>query len=81
MRAIENHRWVLRSTNTGVTAVINPYGKVIAAAPRHIRTALHAGFAYEHDITFYTAHGDIFAYLCAFITALAFACGLKRKIN
>ena len=81
MRAIENHRWVLRSTNTGVTAVINPYGQVVAAAPRHIRTALHASFAYEHDITFYTAHGDIFAYLCAFITALAFACGLKRKIN
>ena len=62
MRAIENHRWVLRATNTGVTAAINPYGRVTAAAPRHIRTALRAGFAYEHDLTFYTAHGDLFAY-------------------
>ena len=25
MRAIENHRWVLRATNTGVTAAINPW--------------------------------------------------------
>lgn len=81
MRAIENHRWVLRSTNTGVTAVIDPYGRVTASVPRHIRTALHAGFGYEHDITFYTAHGDLFAYLCALITALAFASSFKPKIN
>jgi apolipoprotein N-acyltransferase len=81
MRAIENHRWVLRSTNTGVTAVIDPYGRVTASVPRHIRTALHAGFGYEHDITFYTAHGDLFAYLCALITALAFAYSFKPKIN
>lgn len=81
MRAIENHRWVLRSTNTGVTAVINPYGRVTASAPRHIRTALHAGFGYEHDITFYTAHGDLFAYFCALITALAFAFSLKPRMN
>ncbi|MEO6802353.1 MAG: apolipoprotein N-acyltransferase, partial [Granulicella sp.] len=28
MRAVENHRWILRSTNTGVTAAIDPYGRV-----------------------------------------------------
>jgi apolipoprotein N-acyltransferase len=81
MRAIENHRWVLRATNTGVTAAIDPYGRVTAAAPRHIRTALQAGFAYEHEITFYTAHGDLFAYACAFITALAFAFSVKPRMN
>ena len=77
MRAIENHRWVLRATNTGVTAVINPYGQVTASAPRHIRTALHAGFGYEHDITFYAAHGDLFAYLCALLTALVLILSLS----
>ena len=40
MRAIENHRWILRATNTGVTAAINPYGRVTAAAPRHQRTSI-----------------------------------------
>jgi len=39
MRAIENHRWVLRATNTGVTAAIDPYGRVITSTPRHIRTS------------------------------------------
>jgi len=68
MRAIENHRWILRSTNTGVTAAIDPAGRVTVSAPRHIRTSLHAVFGYESDTTFYTAHGDLFAYACALIT-------------
>ncbi len=79
MRAIENHRWVLRATNTGVTSVIDPYGRVVLAAPRHILTSLRAGFNYEHDTTFYAAHGDLFAYLCALITTLALASTQLRK--
>jgi apolipoprotein N-acyltransferase len=80
MRAIENHRWILRATNTGVTASIDPYGRVVVSAPRHVRASLRAGFDYEHDVTFYAAHGDLFAYLCAFFTALGFGLSLFRKI-
>ncbi|MDE1175445.1 MAG: apolipoprotein N-acyltransferase [Edaphobacter sp.] len=79
MRAIENHRWVLRATNTGVTASINPYGRVVEAAQRHIRTSIRVGFGYEHDVTFYAAHGDLFAYLCALVTAAAAWTGLRRR--
>jgi apolipoprotein N-acyltransferase len=68
MRAVENHRWVLRATNTGVTAVIDPNGRVTFAIPRHIRSSLRAGFNYEHDLTFYAVHGDVFAWLCAGVT-------------
>ena len=78
MRAIENHRWVLRATNTGITASIDPYGRVVASAPRHIRTSLRVGFGYEHDITFYAAHGDLFAYLCSLVTALGLGFSLAR---
>ena len=42
MRAVENNRWLLRDTNTGITAVIDPYGRVVAEAPRNQRTALQA---------------------------------------
>ena len=80
MRAIENHRWILRSTNTGVTAAINPYGRVTAAAPRHQRTSIRVHFGYEHDLTFYAAHGDLFAYACAFVTALCLVFSLRRRI-
>ncbi|HYA95768.1 MAG TPA: apolipoprotein N-acyltransferase [Terriglobales bacterium] len=72
MRAIENQRWVLRSTDTGITVSIDPYGRVVSRAPRHVRTTLEAPFALESDTTFYTRHGDWFAWGCAIISLLAF---------
>jgi len=79
MRAIENHRWVLRATNTGVTASIDPYGRVVMAAPRHIRTSLRVGFDYERDVTFYAAHGDLFAYFCSLMTMAGLGLALLRR--
>jgi apolipoprotein N-acyltransferase len=64
MRAIENRRWLLRDTNSGITAAIDPYGTVRQSIPRHQTDALPAEFAFRNDITFYTAHGDLFAWLC-----------------
>ncbi len=71
MRAIENRRWLLRDTNTGITESIDPYGNVRATAPRHQRLALALPFAYTSDLTFYTRHGDLFAWLCTALTAAA----------
>ena len=71
MRAVENNRWLLLDTNTGVTAVIDPNGRITAGAPRKIRTALPAPYALVNATTFYTRHGDWFAYLCAIISMAA----------
>jgi apolipoprotein N-acyltransferase len=71
MRAVENARWLLRDTNTGVTAFIDPLGRVVDSVPRKIRTAVTAPYALSSVTTFYTRHGDWFAYLCAIIFAVA----------
>jgi apolipoprotein N-acyltransferase len=68
MRAIENDRWLLSATDTGVTASIDPWGRVVAQIPRKERTALIAPYALTSVTTFYTRHGDWFAYLCAIIS-------------
>jgi apolipoprotein N-acyltransferase len=68
MRAIENRRWILRDTNNGVTAVIDPYGRVRQSIQRHQVDALPAQFGFRDDVTFYTAHGDIFGWLCVFLS-------------
>lgn len=78
MRAIENHRWVLRATNTGVTAAIDPFGRVTQAAPRHVRTSLAVRFGYEHDLTFYTRYGDWWAYLCVAVTIASLGAAFSR---
>ena len=69
MRAIENDRWLLSATNTGVTASIDPYGRTVARLPRKERGALVAPYALTSVTTFYTRHGDWFAWLCAIISA------------
>jgi apolipoprotein N-acyltransferase len=68
MRAVENRRWLLRDTNTGITTIIDPYGRLTASIPRHALAALAAKYGYRDDLTFYTVHGDVFAYLCGIIT-------------
>jgi apolipoprotein N-acyltransferase len=68
MRAIENGRWLLSATNTGMTASIDPFGRIVAATPRKVRTALAAPYALGTGTTFYTRHGDWFAYVCAIIS-------------
>jgi apolipoprotein N-acyltransferase len=69
MRAVENGRWLLLATNTGITASIDPYGRIVAATPRNVRAALAAPYGLISSTTFYTRHGDWFAYLCAIISA------------
>lgn len=68
MRAIENRRWILRDTNNGVTAAIDPYGTVRQSIPRHTTDALVAQYGFNARTTFYTEHGDVFAWLCAILS-------------
>jgi apolipoprotein N-acyltransferase len=68
MRAIENDRWILSTTDTGVTGSIDPAGRVAARIPRKERLALVAPYALSSVTTFYTRHGDWFAFACAIIS-------------
>jgi apolipoprotein N-acyltransferase len=68
MRAIENRRWILRDTNNGVTAAIDPYGRVRQSIPRHVEDALPAEYGFRDDVTFYTEYGDVFAWVCALVS-------------
>jgi apolipoprotein N-acyltransferase len=85
MRAIENRRWILRDTNTGVTAVIDPYGRVRQSIPRHQADALPAGYGFRDDVTFYTAHGDVFGWCCAILSlgvvGGALLASLRREVQ
>jgi len=73
LRAVENRRFLLRATNDGITAVIDPYGRVRGRLPRHQVAVLAERFDYLAARTFYTAHGDVFAWLCVAIAAATVA--------
>jgi apolipoprotein N-acyltransferase len=78
LRAIENHRFLLRATNDGITVLIDPYGRILERLSRHETQVLAGDFGYLTGRTFYTAYGDVFAWLCVAATAaliLAVAAG------
>jgi apolipoprotein N-acyltransferase len=77
MRAIENRRWLLRDTNNGVTAAIDPYGRVRQSIPRHAVDALPAQYGFRDDVTFYTQHGDVFGWLCVCLSVGSLAIAAK----
>ncbi len=72
MRAAENHRWIVRVTNNGITAAIDPAGQVHDQQPayREIAAILHYGE--EQSLTLYTRWGDWFIYTCVLLLFSAF---------
>jgi apolipoprotein N-acyltransferase len=64
MRAVENRRWLIRSTNDGITAVIDPAGKIDERLPMYQETTAAVHFAFRGGTTFYTNFGDWFAWGC-----------------
>ena len=73
MRAIENGRWILRATNDGVTAAIDPAGRLRARLPSYEQGALTVGFDYETALTGYARWGEWFWLLTLAVSAAALA--------
>jgi apolipoprotein N-acyltransferase len=64
MRAAENRRWLLRPTNNGITAAIDPAGRLAQRAPEFEPAAVRMQFDWTSGTTPYTRWGDWFAWLC-----------------
>jgi apolipoprotein N-acyltransferase len=79
MRAAENRRWILRATNDGITATIDPAGRLFRDLPPYIQGAARTGYSWIAATTFYGRHGDWFVLLCALIAAVGLAAAALVK--
>jgi len=70
VRAVENRRWLVRDTNSGITAAIDPYGNVTRALQRDTRAAADLPYDFRADKTLYTRFGDWFAWMCVGVSAI-----------
>ena len=75
MRAAENRRWILRAANDGITAAIDPSGRVRSTLPLFVEATSAVRFNYETAQTFYTRHGDWFPVLCGLLAAACLTAG------
>ena len=66
LRAIETHREIARSANSGISAHINARGDVLEDTLYGDRTALYSKIKLYDHITFYSRSGDLISRLCIF---------------
>ena len=64
MRAAENARWIVRATNDGITAAVDPAGRVTQRLPSFAETAGALGYSYRKELTLYSRFGDWFGWSC-----------------
>jgi len=79
MRAIEEGRYLVRSANTGISGIVDPYGRVLERSDIFQRATLVGEARFLTTSTFYARHGDVAAYASVLATAalLAFARRVK----
>ncbi len=82
LRSIETARPMVTSTNTGITAAIDPHGRVLAALPPHRSGVLPVTVQGMTGLTPYTRFGDIPALiLVAVFLTIAARCRYSRRLS
>ena len=69
-RSVENKVYLLRAANTGISAIINPLGKVESSLGIFERGFITGKIALNNDKTFYSLYGDVFAKAATFLSFL-----------
>lgn len=70
LRAIENRRWVIRSANTGISAVISADGHIETSQPWQKEATIKCTVSPVNRLTFYCRYGDCISKLALVITVL-----------
>ncbi|MDX6402694.1 MAG: apolipoprotein N-acyltransferase [Blastocatellia bacterium] len=79
LRAVENARPLIRVTNNGITAYVESDGRVSGATGVFVPTVRTWQVTTRKDSTFYTRHGDLFAYACALISLGLVSVGFRTR--
>ncbi len=81
-RAVENRRAVVRSANTGISEILDPYGRYIAGPTRlDTRTTLFARIPLVTGKTFYSEHGNWIATIAEIISGISILFALFIKFR
>ena len=65
VRAVEQGRYLVRAANTGISGVVDPYGRTLQTSALFEEAALTADVRLIEERTIYSYLGDVIAWLCA----------------
>lgn len=82
LRAVENKISVIRAANTGISAFIDPLGRISSSAGLFEKKVLTDWVMVRSGpMTFYSEHGDVFTYACFVFVAVYFAYFIYNAIR
>jgi apolipoprotein N-acyltransferase len=81
LRAIEQQRYLVRAANTGVSGIVDPYGRVLERSRLFEQTVLVGEVRFLSGLSVYARIGDVFAYACALATLVALVATGRRKVR
>ncbi len=58
-RAVENRRFLLRAATTGISGIVDPYGRILSQSKLDTKTFLLGNITPSQALTLYTKHGDV----------------------
>lgn len=79
LRAIENRRFLLRAASTGISAVIDPFGRIRRQVGLFREGIITDRVVPSRQLTLYTLLGDWLAYLCIVITAICLLAPIRAS--
>jgi len=80
LRAVENRRYLLRAATTGISGIIDPYGRILSQSEMMTVTHLTAQIAPSTKRTIYTRHGDILAFVSLTFCGVFLILTLRKRI-
>ena len=79
MRAIEQGRYLARSANTGISGIVDPYGRVLMASELFTTQVLVGEVRLIEERTIYARIGDVVAYASVVVTLAALLMAWRRR--
>ncbi|MGE5244628.1 MAG: apolipoprotein N-acyltransferase [Betaproteobacteria bacterium] len=79
MRAVEEGRYLVRSANTGISGIVDPYGRVLEKSRLFAPAVMLGEVRFVNAMTLYARIGDVLAYASAVLTLVALA--LARRVH
>ncbi|MDE2028917.1 MAG: apolipoprotein N-acyltransferase, partial [Candidatus Omnitrophica bacterium] len=81
---VENHRALARAANTGISALIDPWGRILTTVENAhgkklwVTGSTSGRLPLIREKTFYTKYGDVFTYLCFLCILIAVPISVRR---
>lgn len=81
LRAIENRRAIARAANGGISAFIDPYGRILYETELFTRTQTAYEIPVYDHMTFYARYGDAFSKICLLLGVLPVVASIGERMR